>query len=83
MASGAWLGLKTCHSSQMGEGAGLYYLTFTVVEWLPVFVAEEPCRLITDSLKVVSQLQQQLVTLTESLPIAMMPHDQVVKVQML
>ncbi|MBP6473488.1 MAG: hypothetical protein KBE23_11390 [Chloroflexi bacterium] len=37
-------------SYQMGEGAGLYYLTFTVVEWLPVFVAEEPCLLITDSL---------------------------------
>lgn len=37
-------------SYQIGEGAGLYYLTFTVVAWLPVFVAEEPCLLITDSL---------------------------------
>ena len=28
----------------------IYYLTFTIVHWLPVFVAAEPCRIITDSL---------------------------------
>lgn len=28
----------------------LYFVTFSVVEWLPVFVAEEPCRIVTDSL---------------------------------
>jgi REP element-mobilizing transposase RayT len=28
----------------------LYFVTFSVVEWLPVFVAEEPCRVIVDSL---------------------------------
>jgi len=28
----------------------LYYVTFTVVEWLPVFVTEEACRIVTDSL---------------------------------
>jgi REP element-mobilizing transposase RayT len=29
---------------------GLYFITMTVVDWLPVFVAEEPCRIVTDSL---------------------------------
>jgi REP element-mobilizing transposase RayT len=28
---------------------GLYYITFTVVEWLPVFVDETACKIITDS----------------------------------
>ena len=28
----------------------LYFVTFSIVEWLPVFVAEEPCRIVTDSL---------------------------------
>lgn len=32
------------------EGIGLYYHTFTVVEWLPIFIAEAPCKIITDSL---------------------------------
>ena len=32
------------------EGVGLYYVTFAVVEWLPVFVDETACRIITDSL---------------------------------
>jgi REP element-mobilizing transposase RayT len=27
----------------------LYFVTFSVVEWLPVFVSEESCRIITDS----------------------------------
>ncbi|MBX3061210.1 MAG: hypothetical protein KF770_32530 [Anaerolineae bacterium] len=35
---------------QIQEGAVLYYLTFTVIEWLPVFVAEQPCKILTDSL---------------------------------
>ena len=29
---------------------GLYYVTFTVVEWLPVFIDETACRIVTDSL---------------------------------
>ncbi len=29
---------------------GLYYVTFTVVEWLPVFIDEAACRIVTDSL---------------------------------
>ena len=36
--------------AKIQEGAALYYLTFTVVHWLPVFVAKEPCLIITDSL---------------------------------
>jgi putative transposase len=30
--------------------AAVYYVTYTVVEWLPVFVSEAACRVITDSL---------------------------------
>src|SRR5215211_1689707 len=30
-------------------GVGLYYVTFTVVEWLPVFIDEHACKIITDS----------------------------------
>ena len=32
------------------EEHGAYFMTFTVVEWLPVFVSEEPCQIIVDSL---------------------------------
>ena len=32
------------------EDIPLYYLTFSVIEWLPVFVSEEPCLIHTDSL---------------------------------
>ena len=35
---------------QIVEGAGIYYLTFTVVEWLPVFIMEETCLIMTNSL---------------------------------
>jgi putative transposase len=31
------------------EGLGVYYVTFTVVEWLPVFIDETACRILTDS----------------------------------
>jgi len=30
--------------------ATLYYLTYTVVEWLPVFVSQASCRIVTESL---------------------------------
>gem|GEM_PF-1317626 len=32
------------------KDVGLYYVTFTVVEWLPVFIDEAACKIITDSL---------------------------------
>jgi REP element-mobilizing transposase RayT len=31
------------------KDVGLYYITFTVVEWLPIFIDETSCRIITDS----------------------------------
>lgn len=36
---------------------GLYYVTFTVVEWLPVFIDEAACKIITDSVNF-SRLKQ-------------------------
>jgi hypothetical protein len=30
-------------------GVGLYYVTFTVVEWLPVFIEETVCKIVLDS----------------------------------
>jgi putative transposase len=35
---------------QMVKGIGVYFVTFTVVEWLPVFIEETTCKIITDSL---------------------------------
>jgi hypothetical protein len=32
------------------EGIGLYYITFSVVEWLPVFISEDACKIVTESL---------------------------------
>jgi len=32
------------------EGASLYYLTFTVLDWLPIFINEGSCKIITESL---------------------------------
>ena len=37
-------------TAKIQEGAAFYYLTFTVVYWLPVFVSEEPCLIFTESL---------------------------------
>ncbi len=31
-------------------GVGVYYVTFTIVEWLPVFIDERACKIIIDSL---------------------------------
>ena len=31
-------------------GVALYYFTFAVVEWLPIFIDETACKIITDSL---------------------------------
>ena len=28
----------------------IYFVTFSVIQWLPVFISEEPCRIICDSL---------------------------------
>ena len=31
----------------MVQEHALYFVTFSTVEWLPVFVAKEPCRIVT------------------------------------
>lgn len=33
------------------EGVYVYFVTFTVVDWLPIFVSPEPIQIIVDSLK--------------------------------
>jgi REP element-mobilizing transposase RayT len=51
-------GLLTSHLTQEAtmphyrivEEHALYFVTFSVVEWLPVFVTEAPCQIITESL---------------------------------
>ena len=42
-------------TAKIQEGAGVYYLTFTVVYWLPVFVSAEPCLIFTESLNYCQQ----------------------------
>jgi hypothetical protein len=33
---------------RIAPGVALYYITLTVVDWLPVFIDETACRIITD-----------------------------------
>ena len=40
------------------EGVGLYYVTITVIDWLPVFIDETACKIITDSLNFCIQNKQ-------------------------
>lgn len=35
---------------QFIDGVGVYFVTFTITEWLPIFISEEPVKIITDSL---------------------------------
>ena len=32
------------------EGVEIYYVTFTIVEWMPIFIEEATCKIFTDSL---------------------------------
>ena len=41
---------KTLSRYQIFPEHPLYFVTFTVVRWLPVFVTEKPCRIVIDSL---------------------------------
>jgi REP element-mobilizing transposase RayT len=36
---------------RIAEDAAVYFVTYSVVEWLPVFISEEPCRIVTDSFR--------------------------------
>ena len=38
-------------SYKLMDGVYLYFVTFTTVDWLPVFINPEPIRIITDSLR--------------------------------
>ena len=40
----------TTERYQIVDDAHVYFVTYSIVEWLPVFVSDEPCRIITDSL---------------------------------
>jgi putative transposase len=35
---------------QISEGAAIYYVTFTVTQWLPIVVRQQPCMIVIDSL---------------------------------
>ena len=35
---------------RISDDSAVYFVTFTVVEWLPVFVSEVACKIVTDSL---------------------------------
>ncbi len=43
------------------EEAGVYFVTFSVVDWLPVFVSETACRIITDSFEFCRQCKSMCV----------------------
>jgi len=40
----------TSERYRITDDAHVYFVTYSVVEWLPVFISEEACRVITDSL---------------------------------
>jgi REP element-mobilizing transposase RayT len=37
------------------KDVGVYYMTFSVVQWLPVFIDEAACKIVTDSLNFCAQ----------------------------
>ncbi len=43
-------GLIVMEHYRIIEGVAVYFITFTVVEWLPVFIDESNCKIVTDSL---------------------------------
>jgi len=40
----------TTERYRITDDAHVYFVTYSIVEWLPVFVSEEACRIVTDSL---------------------------------
>jgi len=38
-------------SYKIHDGVFVYFITFTITDWLPVFIAPEPIKIITDSLE--------------------------------
>jgi len=43
-------GSNTIERYRIVEGIGIYFVTFTIVEWMPVFIEEATCKIITESL---------------------------------
>lgn len=35
---------------RISQDGTVYYVTFTITQWLPLFVREQPCKILTDSL---------------------------------
>ena len=35
---------------RLSPESSVYYVTFSVIQWLPIFVREEPCKIVTESL---------------------------------
>jgi hypothetical protein len=46
--------------------AAVYYLTYSVVEWLPVFVSGTTCKIVTDSLTFCHHEKHLRITLLSS-----------------
>ena len=42
--------LQSMEVTQIQESSGVYYFTFTVIHWLPVFVSAEACNILINSL---------------------------------
>jgi hypothetical protein len=36
--------------SRISDESGFYFVTMSVMDWLPAFVSEQPCRMLTDGL---------------------------------
>src|SRR5437773_8656705 len=36
---------------RIADDASVYFITFSIVDWLPVFVSEAPCRIVADSFR--------------------------------
>jgi REP element-mobilizing transposase RayT len=50
--------LRIVERYRIHADATLYYCTFSVVDWLPVFVSQRPCQVITESLTFCHQHKQ-------------------------
>ena len=45
----------TSERYRISDEAHVYFVTYSIVEWLPVFVSEKACRIVTDSLNFCQQ----------------------------
>ena len=40
----------TAERYRIVDDAHVYFVTYSIVDWLPVFIAEEPCQIVAESL---------------------------------